>query len=407
MHRNLLTQRVEWFRFAAYLWLSVVLCLMARDANPPQTVWLFAALAPVLPLLARAGRRTFGGAVDDAENLFTPFIVAAFGLPPLPNVATIGALLTGAVAQFGWRGLSRCGVFVVAGWCAGALVVPRIVYQPSALVDALCLAFMVAYTTPLCALGYEETMRMHRMRERLRAVSGELELQRDRLSRYVAAPVAARSTKAPLERRWLTVAFIDISDFTALTERLEPEDLTSLLDGFFAALVELAARYKGNLHKFLGDGALISFGDASSEGRKADARACVAMLGQLVGLIDRLNEAATQRGTPAVLAVRAGVASGYCSVGDFGADERIEYTMIGAAVNLASRLEGLAAIGETWASQATRDLVGGEHFEPVGPLAVKGVAEPVMAFRLCAKQTKTHSGSHSGTGSVDVREAAN
>ncbi len=383
MHRNLLGQRVERFRFAAYLWFGVVLCVVARAADPPEPAWLFAAFVPTLPWLARASRRTFGAAVDDAENALTPFVVAVLVLPPLPSVATIGALLTGAVAQFGWRGLSRCGVFVVAGWCAGALVAPPIVHQPSRIVDALCLAFMVAYTTPLCALGYEETMRMHRMRERLRAVSGELEQQRDRLSRYVAAPVAARSTKAPLERRWLTVAFVDISDFTALTERLEPEDLTSLLDAFFAALVELAARYKGNLHKFLGDGALISFGDVTSEGRQADARACVAMLGQLACLIDRLNAAARGRGIPAVLAVRSGVASGFCSVGDFGADERIEYTMIGTAVNLASRLEGLAPVGETWLSQATRDLVGGDHFEAVGPLAVKGVAEPVTAFRLC------------------------
>jgi len=253
---------------------------------------------PCVPWLLRAGRLVFGSpvgaaagtGVDDAENLLTPFAIALLGLPPLPSVATVGALLTGAVAQFGWRGLPRCGVYVVAGWCAGALVTPHIAYEPSRAMDALCLAFMVAYTTPLCALGYEETMRMHRTRERLRIVSGELEEQRDRLARYVAAPVAARSTKAPLERRWLTVAFVDISDFTALTERLEPEDLTSLLDGFFAALVELTARYRGNLHKFLGDGALISFGDAGSEGRQANARACVAMLGQLACLIDRLND---------------------------------------------------------------------------------------------------------------------
>ena len=394
MHRTPLGQRVQRFRFAAYLWLALVLCAAAREADPSWLPWLCAALLPVFPWLLRAGRAMFGAAVDDAENLFTPFVVAVLGLPPLPSVATIGALLTGVVAQFGWRGLARCGVCMAAGWCAGALVAPHIVYQPSRVVDALCLAFIVAYTTPLCALGYEETMRMHRMRERLRIVSGELELQRDRLSRYVAAPVAARSTKAPLERRWLTVAFVDISDFTALTERLEPEDLTSLLDGFFAALVELATRYKGDLHKFLGDGAMISFGESGSEGRQADARACVAMLGQLACLIDRLNAAARRRGISAVLEVRAGVASGYCSVGDFG-DERIEYTMIGAAVNLASRLEGLAAAGETWASQATRDLVGEQHFEPVGPLAVKGVAEPVTAFRLREAR------------SVDARQTAN
>ena len=115
---------------------------------------------------------------------------------------------------------------------------------------------------------------------------------------------------------------------------------------------------------------------------------------QLACLIDELNVAGRCRGIPAVLVVRAGVASGYCSVGDFGADARIEYTMIGAAVNLASRLEGLARPGETWVSQATRDLVGADRFEALGAFEVKGVAEPVTAFRLRE------------VASVDARETA-
>ncbi len=142
MHRTPLGQRVQRFRFAAYLWLALVLCAAAREADPSWLPWLCAALLPVFPWLLRAARAMFGAAVDDAENLFTPFVVALLGLPPLPSVATIGALLTGVVAQFGWRGLARCGVCMAAGWCAGALVAPHIVYQPSGVVDALCLAFM-------------------------------------------------------------------------------------------------------------------------------------------------------------------------------------------------------------------------------------------------------------------------
>lgn len=157
---------------------------------------------------------------------------------------------------------------------------------------------------------------------------------------------------------------------------------TLLLDEFFAALSELSRSYRGNLHKFLGDGALISFGESRSEGRRNDAAACVTMLGQLAWLVERLNAAARCRSIDAVLAVRAGVASGYCTVGDFGADERIEYTMIGAPVNLASRLEGLAAPGEIWAAQTTRDLVGAERFEVLGTFAVKGFDDPVVVHRL-------------------------
>jgi class 3 adenylate cyclase len=95
-----------------------------------------------------------------------------------------------------------------------------------------------------------------------------------------------------------------------------------------------------------------------------------------------LNAAARTRGIAATLGVRSGAASGYCSVGDFGAGKRLEYTMIGAPVNLASRLEGLAAPGETWVAEATRNLVGEACFDALGSVVVKGVSLPVAAYRL-------------------------
>jgi adenylate cyclase len=384
--RTVLATRIQRFRFGAYWWFAALLAVLARDADPPTPVWVGAIVVPVIPWLLRLMKRGTG-LVDDAENAAVPALVALISLPLLPSVAVVGALLTGVVAQRGWNGLLRCAVLAFAGWCAGMLLAPGIHYRTNLVTDALCLAFIVFYTTPLCAFGYEQTMRMHRMRERLRATSVDLQRQRDRLSRYVAAPVTERLAeasvaKAPLERRWLTVAFVDIADFTALTERLAPEDLTSMLDAFFAEVSDSAAQHGGVLHKFIGDAVLISFGEARSEGRRADARACIAMLGQLDALVDRLNRIAQARGIPAVLAVRAGVASGYCSVGDFGADTRMEYTMIGAAVNLASRLESIAAPGEVWAAQPTRDLLPADLFEPLGTFDVKGFDEPLPAFRL-------------------------
>ncbi len=174
-------------------------------------------------------------------------------------------------------------------------------YRENRLVDALCLAFMVFYTTPLCALGYEETMRMHGMREGLRVVSVDLQRQRDRLSRYVASPVARRlrinrRRGRHCERRWLTVAFVDISDFTALTERLEPEDLTMLLDEFFAALV-------GTGRMRCGESAQISRRRRADQfwriaTREAPAR-CASVRGDAwptrVSVIDRLNADRTQQ----------------------------------------------------------------------------------------------------------------
>jgi class 3 adenylate cyclase len=398
-HRAALARRIQQFRFGAYSWLALLLGVLALGAEPAELVWSSVLVLPLIPALLAIAQQSLGATASDVENAATPSLIGLLGLPMLPTAAVLGALLTGTVAQLGWRCLPRSAGLAAAGWCAGSLLAPGISYSASTVVDGLCLAFMLLYTTPLCALGYEETMRMHRMRERLRTFSNELERQRDRLTRYVAAPVAARmnghtNTMAPLQRRWLTVAFVDITDFTALTELLEPEDLTSLLDAFFATLSAAADRYGGSVHKFLGDGALISFGEVESSGRRGDAQACVAMLGQLETLVVALNKAARARIIPAVLAVRAGVASGYCSVGDFGAGRRLEYTMIGSAVNLASRLEGLASSGETWAAQSTRDLVGADLFDPLGTFVVKGVAEPVAAFRLRV------------TGSVDASQAA-
>ena len=225
-----LRQRIQQFRLGAYAWLAVLLAILAVHADPAAVVHA-ALIAPALvPAALWIARRALREIAQDVENFVTPALVGLLGLPMLPTAAAFGALLTGTMAQFGWRRLPRGAALVAMGWCAGTLFAPGVRYEPSVVADGLCLAFMLLYTTPLCALGYEETMRMHRMREHLRAVSGELAKQRDKLSRYVAAPVVARlaaqpSVTRPLERRWLTVAFVDITDFTALTERLEPEDL--------------------------------------------------------------------------------------------------------------------------------------------------------------------------------------
>jgi len=381
-----LDRRVQRFRSGAYVWLGALLVVLSIGADAPAAARIAAVLLPFVPWLLQRVERTRRMAAHDVENALTPFAIACVSLPPLPSVAVLGALSTGVVALLGWRAAAFGAIEAIAGWSVGRLLAPDVHYEANRWIDLASVAFIVAYTTPLCAFGHEQTMRMHRAREELKRMSGDLQRQRDRLSRYVAGPVVDRVArdppKAPLERRWLTVAFVDISDFTALTERLEHEDLTTLLDAFFGALAGLAATHGGTLHKFLGDGALISFGEARSAGRHADACACVDMLERLAKLVDALNAATRERAIDAVLAVRAGVASGHCSIGDFGADERIEYTMIGPAVNLASRLEGLAAAGEVWVAKSTRDLVDAERFDALGEFAVKGVAEPIAVFRL-------------------------
>jgi class 3 adenylate cyclase len=386
--RTALQRRVQQFRYGAYSWLAIELAVLALHAVPAWPAWAGVVGAPLWVFLLCAAERRLRRSLLELERLVVPFAVGVLALPLLPAVVTVGALLTGSVAQLGWRALPEMLLGVAAGASAGRLFAFDIGYGDTALADALCVAFIVLYTVPLCALGYEQTMRMHRAGERVRVATQALLNQRDRLARYVAPPVAVRlaaaPVSAPLQRRWLTIAFVDVIDFTALTERLPPEDLVGLLEQFFGGIDELAEQHGGNLHKFLGDGALISFGEVDGCGRVADASSCIAMLRGVAALLETLNDGARRLGIAATLAVRAGVASGYCTVGDFGRGRRLEYTMLGAAVNLASRLQALAAPGETWVAQGTRDLVEGEAFDTLGEIDVKGFAAPLRAYRLRA-----------------------
>jgi hypothetical protein len=251
-----------------------------------------------LPWLIGVAERLHRRSLQGVENVVTPLLIGALGLPLLPAAAVVGALLTGTAAQVGWRSLpSRFPAGCGRVERRDALLASRIVYSPDPIADVLCVVFVVLYTTLLCGLGYEQTMRIHRQRERIRRVRCNSRRSATIL-RGMSPPVAARlvskgSNKAPLARLWLTVAFVDIIDFTALTERIAPEDLTALLDEFFAGLQRLPT-HGGNLHKFLGDGALISFGDFAGRGRRTDACACVAAFSQLTKLDRRVERAAAR-----------------------------------------------------------------------------------------------------------------
>ena len=184
------------------------------------------------------------------------------------------------------------------------------------------------------------------------------------------------------QRRWLTVCFSDIVGFTAMTERLEPEEVSTLLDAYQREVSKAAALHGGTLDKFIGDGAMIIFGDGERSDRSADAVACVRMALAVQAAIPALNARLATMGIQAGMQLRVGVASGLCTVGDFGSDERLHYTALGRAVNLASRLENAAGSGEILLTESVADLVGNElACDRAGELQVKGIVWPVAVYR--------------------------
>ena len=145
------------------------------------------------------------------------------------------------------------------------------------------------------------------------------------------------------ERRELTVFFSDIVGFTGMTERMEPEDLASLLVDYFTEMTRVCERWGGTLDQFIGDAILIFFGAPESVGREEDAKKAVGMALEMQEKLATLRTKWIQDGHKMPLHVRMGISTGFATVGNFGSDRRMHYTAIGNAVNEAARIQGLCA----------------------------------------------------------------
>ncbi len=184
-------------------------------------------------------------------------------------------------------------------------------------------------------------------------------------------------------RKKLTVFFSDIQGFTELTDSMEAESLSQLLNEYLSEMSAIAAQYGGTVDKFIGDGIMIFFGDPESRGEREDAIACVEMALAMKRRVRRLQEEWQDRGVARPLHVRMGINSGYVTVGNFGSEDRLDYTIVGGQVNAASRLEAIAEPDQILISHETYALVKERvRCEPVGEVKVKGIAYPIKTFQV-------------------------
>jgi PAS domain S-box-containing protein len=205
------------------------------------------------------------------------------------------------------------------------------------------------------------------------------------LSRQVYDSIFAGRTDVKVEsyRKELTVFFSDIEGFTDLTDRLEAEPLSDLLNAYLSEMSQIADGCGGTIDKFIGDGIMIFFGDPETRGRKADAVACIGMALRMRKRIFELRkEWAAVVGT-AALHVRMGINTGYCTVGNFGSEDRLDYTIVGGPVNAASRLESTAGPDQIHISHETYSLVKDEFYcRPIGEIKVKGIAHELRTYEV-------------------------
>src|SRR3954453_3171144 len=179
------------------------------------------------------------------------------------------------------------------------------------------------------------------------------------------------------ERRHLTVMICDLVGSTALTARLDPEDMGAVIDAYHAACARITRSYDGFLADFRGDGILAYFGYpvAHEDDPERTVRAAL----DIIAAVARLE---TRAGEP--LAVRVGIATGLVVVGELGREGALwENTVIGDAPNLAARLQGLAEPGQVVVARSTRRLLGHLfRLRDLGRHKLKGFAEPVAAWMV-------------------------
>tara|TARA_B100000963_G_scaffold347376_1_gene353630 strand:- start:263 stop:1270 length:1008 start_codon:yes stop_codon:yes gene_type:complete len=223
----------------------------------------------------------------------------------------------------------------------------------------------------------------------LREKSTMMEGISNQLAKYIPPQIhealfaGKADTEIKTKRRKLTVFFSDIKNFTSTSENMQPEDLTKYLNEYFSEMTKIAVKYGATIDKYIGDSMMVFFGDPETKGEKEDARTCIEMALEMQERMVELREKWLQEGFAEPFEIRMGVNTGYCNVGNFGSDQRLTYTIIGGEVNVAARLESVAAVNGLYMSYETyahvQDMVEVEQKEAI---KMKGINRDIRIYSV-------------------------
>jgi len=205
------------------------------------------------------------------------------------------------------------------------------------------------------------------------------------LRRYLSPNIAERilsegsDLSAISHRKFMTVFFSDIRGFSDLTDSLEPEEISLLLNQYLSEMTGLIHKHEGTLDKIIGDGLMVFFGDPVLI--QDHAQRAVLLAVDMQQTISHLKDEWSFYGHD--LSIGIGINTGYMTVGNVGSDFHRDYTVIGNQVNVAARLESMAQQGEILVSQRTyskaKDIA---DFECAGTFNLKGIHSPVAVYRV-------------------------
>ncbi|WP_430462376.1 adenylate/guanylate cyclase domain-containing protein [Thalassolituus sp. LLYu03] len=318
------------------------------------------------------------------------FFLGYIQLPVELSVLFLVMINTSFIIVGSFTAWAFCIISLVSGAAAGVLIFGHVPPEPVPVGLFLTCAFGVAVHLAVSAFNSNRQARdLIRLKQKFQGQVERFQALSHQVSKYVAPQVwesifsGRRQAKLETQRKKLVIFFSDIVGFSSLSEQMEAEAFTDLLNQYLTDMSRIALKYGGTIDKFIGDGIMIFFGDPKSKGTKRDALACVSMAIEMRRHMLKLRKQWAEHGMTAPLQIRMGINTGYCTVGNFGTESRMDYTIIGKEVNLASRLESEAEPGEILVSHETYALIKDKIIcRQRGSAMVKGFRDPVPLYQV-------------------------
>lgn len=308
----------------------------------------------------------------------------------LPSILFVTMIQFNALLQGGVKKWAGDNLALLLGILAALAVhSPSWVFSDSLEISAASLIGITFYFCAYALYTHSRFRRLMQLNDQLVSEQHLHKLRAYKLSRYLPPPVwnainQGRDRALVTERKRLTIFFADIKGFSQMSEELEAETLTDLLNSFLTEMTKIATQHGGVVNKFMGDGVMIVFGDnPKSQGIKADAIRCVTMAIAMKKRMKVLQHEWFTKGIRKPLQIRMGINTGYCTVGTFGTSDHLDYTVLGTHVNLASRLESAAEPEEILISYETWSLIKDVILcRDKGDIMVKGFSQPIQVYQV-------------------------
>ena len=387
-------------RLFAYFIMAAIVAAAIFAGDLSRDLWWASALAVAYPLLSHfvtTNLRSRAGSTTNTVLILSDTAVGGsaivlFQFDPALSLFLFLIFSTGTITIggiFGWV-VSTCTLLL--GIIFGLVIfgLPELNFQSPNLITLVSgIMGCALFAGTLGYFSFKQTKTLISIQRELKSRQQESVNLSRKLSKYLPPQVwgaifsGETEVKLETQRKKLTVFFSDIKGFAEISEELQPEALTDLLNSYFTEMSRIALKYGGTIDKFVGDAILIFFGDPTSRGPKQDAIACVSMALEMRKKMKILRQQWRKGGISKPLQVRMGINTGYCTVGNFGAETRMDYTIIGREVNLASRLESVAQPGEVLIAESTYSLVRDVIMcRDRGQINVKGFSKTVPIYEI-------------------------